>query len=204
MKCNIYYKPSSDMIDLIIINSNLLRLKTNSGHTFYYVYGILDKDYITYVKTQTKTIYTNPYNLTVYKRLSNLFSDRLIEVRLTTSNEQKYTSEYWINTSRNNLYSVKSAELKSLYIPVISDLTKLYLYGSAGIVGIYLRSMDIVSLFYSVIMDSLRNKLDLNNIELYSNRVKNNQFHNHISINPLSFHPLFPEDNSDKLQWNIR
>jgi hypothetical protein len=204
MKCETYYKSNPDQLDLTIINSNLMCLKTNSGHTFYFVNGVLDKDYVTYVKALNEAIYKTPYKLTVYKRLSNLFSDRLIESKLTSETIGKtkmYRSEYWINTSRNNLYSVKPTELKT---PVISDLTKLYLYGSAGIVGIYLKKMEIVSLFYSIIIDSLRNKLNLNNLDLYSNRVKNNLFHNHISINPLSFFPLFPEDRFDKLQWKLR
>lgn len=200
-KCDHHYRSlSGESLDVYIINTNLISLRTNSGYTFYFVCGVLDKEYTSFVKNMASTMYKSAYTLVAYKRLSNIFADRLIEARFNN----KPQSEYWINTSRNNLYTVKPTELKSVRTYVISELTRLYMYGSAGIVGLYLNNPDIVVLFYSAIIESMRNKLELNNIEVFSTRVKNNQFHNHISISPLSFNQLFPEDRLDKLQWIIR
>jgi hypothetical protein len=197
-KCRSYYVDNNVTFECIIVNSNLIKLVSSTNIVVYFAHGVVDIHFEAYVKSMAAQVYKDkPYTLVGHKKMSNFFADSLVEAGL------KNKSEYWINSSRNNLYKANNNSLKSMYIPVISDLTKLYFYGTAGIAYLLANDIKSVKIFYSAIYDSLKNNLDVNNISVYSTRVKNNHIHNHISIEPLSFNHLFPEEKNSPLSWKL-
>lgn len=205
-KCNNYYKPNQPRANIIIVNANTIKLTCKSNSTFYFVNGILDKDYIDFVKLSASTYYPPNIKMTCFKRISNLFGERIIEIEYSSKLDNGSTLirfDYWINASRNNIFMNTPSTEKQYYTPEISDITKLYFYGTIGILGITINDNNLLSLMYSLIVDSFKNKLEINNIKLYSERVKNNYHHTHISIKPLRFSSLFPEDISESTKWNI-